>query len=277
MTVYVDVLIVVNIFINFILLLLTARFNAQEYKTVRLLLGASVGGICSLVILLPISNAFINILIKLLTAIIMILFSFSFVKIKIFLRNVFILFALTYIFAGIMLSIWYLFKPNKILVNNSTVYFDISVTYLILLTAIIYLIITITNSLLKKEALNAKKCKIRLTLQENTITLNGIIDTGNSLKDLFGDRETVTVSEKEIIKICNGKKIIEKYPERYRILPCKSVTGESLLEGIRCDNMEIELEGKRFNFKNPVAVISKSDFSDNFNAILNSEILTKMR
>lgn len=277
MTVYVDVLIAVNVFINFILLLLTAKFNAQNYKPFRIILGAVFGGICSLVILLPISNNFFNILLKLLTAVIMILISFNFIRIKVFIRNVFTLFLLTYIFAGIMLSIWYLFKPQKILINNSTVYFDVSVTFLILLTVAIYIVITVMSSLLKKEAINAKKCKILLYIEEKLLILDAIIDTGNSLEDLFGSGETVTVSEKEFMKVCDGKKIIEKYPKRYRVLPCKTVTGDTILEGVRCDKLEIETEGKTYTFKNPIAVISKSDFTDSFNAILNSKILMKMR
>lgn len=277
MIVYADVLIVMNIFITFVLLTLTAKLNMQQNKTFRLILGSICGGFCSLIILLPSINILIDILYKLLSAALIILITFGYIKLKIFLRNVFVFFTQTYVFAGIIFSVWYLFKPQNILINNSTVYFDISVTYLIILTILIYFCITTVSSVIKREAISAKKCNVNLCIENKILKLNAIIDTGNSLDDVFGSGETITISEREIKKLCGNTGIIQSYPKRYRILPCKTVTGENILEGIRCDWMRVSVEGKTFDFKNPIAVVSKSNFSDDFDAILNSEILMKMR
>ncbi len=277
MVIYADVLIVINIFITAVLLILTAKFNSMQNKSIRLIIGSVFGGLCSLIILLPSINRFFDILYKLISATVIVLIAFGYIKIKVFFRNIFVLFSLTYTFAGIIFSVWYFFKPQNILINNSTVYFDISVTYLIILTAVIYILITVISSFVKREAISAKKCKVSLYIDEKVLKLNAIIDTGNSLQDIFGKSETITISEKEIKKICGGRSILQKYPIRYRILPCKTVTGENILEGIRCDFMEVMVDGEVLNFRNPIAVVSKSNFSEDFDAILNSEILMKLR
>ena len=60
MTVYADVLIAVNTFINFFILLFCAKLNKLQYKTSRLILGAISGGVAALSIFLTI-NAFYEI------------------------------------------------------------------------------------------------------------------------------------------------------------------------------------------------------------------------
>ena len=65
-TVYVDVLVVVNIFIDFLLLLGTGRFLQLKSKLLRLILASLLGGAQSLVALLPEIPAALNILLDLL-------------------------------------------------------------------------------------------------------------------------------------------------------------------------------------------------------------------
>lgn len=277
LTVYADVLIAVNTFVNYFILLFCAWVNRQKHKTIRMVLGALAGGFCSLSIFLENDNIFFDLLIKLSTAALMVVVSFSFKKIKVFLRNVAVLFLTTYLFAGIMFGVWYIFKPQNILINNSVVYFDVSVTFLVIVTVLIYFIITFVSSLLKKEAITAKKCRATLYLHNKNIVVDAIFDTGNSLGDPFGNAEVVTVSHKKIMQLCEYSLKSEKLSDRYRLLPCRTVSGDTLLEGIRCDNMRVEFEGSTYNFKNPIAVVSKTEFSDEFDAVLNSEILAKMR
>lgn len=276
MTVYADVLIAVNTFINFFILLFCAKLNKLQYKTSRLILGAISGGVAALSIFLTI-NAFYEIVLKTATATIMVLIAFGYYKIKIFIRNVALLFLTTYLFAGIMFGIWMFIKPGNILINNSVVYFDVSVTFLIIATALIYFIISIIGHFLKREAISAKKCRAKLFLCEKCVELNAIFDTGNSLKDPFSDGEVITVNSKFILALCEDDIKNKAYSDRYRVLPCRTVTGDTLLEGIRCDSMQILLEGNTYSFKNPIAVISKTEFTDEFDAVLAPEILTKMR
>ncbi len=278
MTVYADVLIAVNTFINFFLLLLTAVLNKLCYKRLRIILGALSGGILALTILLPDTNTIIDILIKIATALIMVIISFGIISFKCFLRNVLTLFIESYIFAGIMLGIWYSFRPKNIIINNSVVYFDVSVAFLICVTVIIYLCITLFSSLFKRNAVTAQKCKVKLIFNEHTINLTAILDTGNSLEDIFNKKEVITVDNKLLKILCGGKELSsDEFSDRYRILPCKTVSGDTVLEGVRCDKMIIDISGESYEFIHPVALSSKTEFSDDFNAVLNAEILTKLR
>ena len=273
MTVYADVLIAVNTLVNFFIILLCAKINRQRFKNWRIILGALVGGVFSLTIFLPISNSIIDGLIKVISASFMIYVSFGFKKIKVFLRNVAVLFLSTYLFAGIVFAVWYLFKPQKIIINNSVVYFDISLLFLIITVVVVYLIITVFSSLLKKEAITAKNCGVSLFLEGRKIELNTMFDTGNSLSDPLSDFPVIIVNKIKLYELCLGEINFVNMPDRYRIIPCRTVSGDVLLEGVRCDNVQIEFEGKLYKYDNPIAVISKTPLTDEFDAVLNPEIL----
>lgn len=274
MTIYADVLIAVNTIVNFFIILLCGKINKQQIKNWRIILGALVGGIFSLTIFLPLNNGILDAVIKIISAMFMILMSFGFKKIKVFLRNVSTLFLITYLYAGVVFAIWYLFKPQKILIINSIVYFDISLLFLIISIVAIYLAITVFSSIVKKEAVSAKNCCVRLFLDARNIELNTMFDTGNSLSDPLSASPVIIVSKNKLTELCFGEINFVNLPDRYRIIPCRTVSGDVLLEGVRCDKAEIEFEGNTYKFENPIAVISRTPFADEFDAILNPEILT---
>ena len=84
--IYIDVLIIVNLFVNYFILLTTSKFLNLKLKLSRLILGEILGAIYSLYIFIPEPNLFISILIKLFMSIIMVAVSFEFRTIQQFLK-----------------------------------------------------------------------------------------------------------------------------------------------------------------------------------------------
>ena len=52
-TIYIDILVCLNVIVNYFLLLASGKFLSRPYKRWRILLGAFLGGLYSLYILLP--------------------------------------------------------------------------------------------------------------------------------------------------------------------------------------------------------------------------------
>ncbi len=276
MVIYADVLVFVNSIVDYFLLLLTSRLNKVIFKRFRLVLGALSGGLSSLYIFLPVKNVIIDCFFKIVFSVLMVLISFGFKNLKYFCGNVFYLFASSFIYAGVILGIWQIFKSDKIFIKNSTVYYDVSVIFLLISTVLIYVVITVVGSIVKKSAISAEKSNIILRAAKTEISLNAIYDTGNSICDIFGDKETVLTDKKHFEKISENleKNEMEK---RFRVTPCKTVSGSSVLNGIRCDILIVSKNGREYRFENPILYQSNTDFDGEFNAILNPEILTKMR
>ena len=132
MIVYADVLILVNFVVNYFILRLTAKLDKTHYLRYRIILGSFMGGMFSLYIFLPKQHPVLEVIFRIVTASVITLIAFGFKNTRAFLRRVFIMLITTFVYAGIVMGIWLLFRTNKIVINNSVVYFDISAIQLIL-------------------------------------------------------------------------------------------------------------------------------------------------
>jgi stage II sporulation protein GA (sporulation sigma-E factor processing peptidase) len=273
--VYADVLVFLNLIINYFLLLLTAKILNYSPKTLRIVLSALIGALSSLYIFLPASIFVVENLIKIAICSIMALVAFGFRGIKLFLKNALVLFLATAGFGGVMFAVWKIFTPNGMVINNSVVYFDISLVALVGFTVLGYLIFTLLFRLFSKGASSAERCNITVYVDNKSILLSSIVDTGNSIEDVFlmGD---IIITDKKHIKALFGTDDIKndnKFQKRYRLLPCTTVSGRDVLEGVRCDRAQIDFQKKRIVLKKPILAISKIPLNDGDDAIINPKIL----
>ncbi len=277
MIIYADILIIVNTIVDYFILLLSATFSKYTYKNLRLVFGAMLGGVSSLYIFLPQQPILIELLYRCVIAVLITLIAFGYKKLKIFARGVFCFILASVIYGGGVMAIWLIFKPNSIVINNSYVYYDISATYLLIFSVIIYLIITVIKSLVRREAVTAKRCEVTLNFENKQTNIIGILDTGNSVSDFLGNAPIIFVSNKTFVRLFNNNFEIAKntYQQRYRVIPCKTVNSDGLLEGLRCDSATIKTDGTKFHFVNPILLKNDAKFTDNYDAIINPEILLR--
>ena len=138
--IYVDVLLVVNFFITFLLLLVTQKLAKENSKLTRLVLASFAGSAYSLVILFDELDFAVSLLGKLCAAFVIVLIAFRLTSFKCFIKNTAIFFFVNFVFVGIMVGLWMIFKPSGIVINNSTVYFDVSATALLVSAFLAYII-----------------------------------------------------------------------------------------------------------------------------------------
>ena len=269
MTVYADILILVNFIVDYFLLLLTSRFLHKKPRLWRLILGAGAGGFFSLYIFLPQTNFVFQSFIQILMCAILCLITFRFGDIKSFFRNVAVLFAVNFAYSGAMIAVWLLFKPYGMVINNSVVYFDVSPLFLILFSVTGYFIVILLRKLLKKTFAQNTYCDVLVSCCNHSLKLSGIVDSGNSLNDVFGLSQ-IFITEWEVVHTLLGEEI--KNPARFRKIPCSTVAGEKLLDGYRIDSAVILFNNKKFDFKNPVLAVSTTPLIDS-KIIVNPENL----
>ena len=259
MTVYADILMLVNFVVDYFLILIACRFLHNKPRLWRMLLGSATGGIFSLYIFLPQSNFFVQSLVYVLMCAVLCLVTFGFGDIKSFFRNVAVLFAVNFAYSGAMIAIWLIFKPYGMVINNSVVYFDISPIFLILFSVIGYFVVVLLRKLLKKTFAQDTYCDVTVCCGNNVLKLCGIVDTGNSLTDVFGVSQ-ILITEQEIVdKLLRTEK---QNPVRFRKSPCGTVVGEKLLDGYRIDSAAILYNNKKYDFKNPILAVSNTSLDD---------------
>lgn len=275
-TIYLDVLIGVNVYINYLLLILTARFAACRYNRIRIVLGALVGAISSCVILLDIPSKLLSAAIKVITAAVMTIVAFEIKSYRTFFKLMTILTAVTFGFAGAMIGVKNIMSTNGISVSNFSVYLDISPISLIFFTLVCYVLLTVYSKLTAGKTQQKSVCRVTVSNEGKSITLDGVLDTGNTLTEPFSGLPVVVISEKSIYHLLPEEvknfSISSPHPTKnIRLIPYSSVGGKGLLTGFMPDSITIESEGRESRTCN--VYIAVSDRESEIPAIINPDIL----
>lgn len=269
MTVYADILMLVNFIVDYFLIMISCRFLHKKPRLWRLLLSSAAGGVFSLYIFLPQTHFLVNFSAQFVMCTVMCLIVFGFENLKSFFRSVVTLVCVNYAYSGSMIALWLIFKPYGMVINNSVVYFNISPIFLIIFSVTGYFVTVFIRKVLKRPFLQNTECTVIIYSKNNNIRLNGIVDTGNSLVDVFGISEIFITEEKTVNELLGEQK---RNPAIYRKIPCSAVTGERLLDGYRIDKAQIFFNNKKYNFKNPVLAVSNTPI-DEAQIIVNPENL----
>ncbi len=268
MAVYADILIAVNFIVDYFLLRLTAIFLHKNPPLWRMVLAALFAAASALVIFLPPMGTALEAFMRLILSAAITLVAFGFEGLRALIRVSLCFFAVSFGFAGAMLGLWTLFKPQGMVIHNSAVYFDISPLFLIGFSAVGYFASAILKSVFSRNAPLADRCEITLSANRSTITLTAIIDSGNSLEDLFGGE--IIIVEREIM---DGLFPFEKEESRYRAIPCSGALGAGLLDGMRCDSAVIKYKDEKIKISRPIIAAAKQGLGGDYEAIINPKTL----
>ncbi len=259
MVVYADILMLVNFTVDYFLLRLTSRFLHKKPRLWRTLVGAAAGGVFSLYIFLPQSNFFVQIIVQIFMCAALCAIAFGFGNMKAFFRSAAVLFAVNFAYSGAMIAVWLIFKPYGMIINNSVVYFNVSPLFLILFSVIGYFIVLLLRKVLKNTFSQNIYCDVTINCKNRSLKLCGIVDSGNSLTDVFGLSQ-IFITEQSVVDeiLCEEK----ANPTRFRKIPCSTVAGERLLDGYRIDEVQILYNNQKHTFKNSVLAVSNTALDD---------------
>ncbi len=249
-TIYIDVLIAVNLFTNYFILLATAKFLQVKINKTRVISGTVIGAVCSLCILFPDTNMFISLIVKLFMSAGIVWVSFCSPKSSLYLKAMLCFYSISFGFSGTMLAIWFIIRPNGMLVRNGIVYFNISPIVLILSTVVSYFVIEMINKILGKREIEDSFYDLEVKIEDKKIFLRAKLDTGNSLKEPFSGLPVLVVREKllegvfqkEYLEIINVKEqnfgiggITCGIKKRLRMVPFSSISGKGILPALKAD------------------------------------------
>ena len=290
-TIYVDVLISVNLFINYFLLLSVAKILNLKPVRKRLILGAFIGALYSLIILLPPINGIFSVFLKLIMSASIVLLAFKWVSNRLFLKIIMVFYGVNFLFGGIIFCLWYFAMPNIIFMNNNMIYLNLSPLFLVTATFLAYLAIRLMNKITGRQNILNLDCEILIKFNEKSVTLKAKIDTGNTLREPFSGLPVVVVQYKFIEQIVpepikeyfcvfndvhtSAKKIsydVQKFKD-FRLVPYKTISETGLLPAFKPTYIKILSKNQDIKKDAYIAVCSEKIFNDEFHALINSELI----
>lgn len=236
-TVYIDVLIVLNIYVNYFLLRITAGLTHSPLRTGRCILGAVWGSIFSLTILLPELGTVIPLLIKLGAAVSIVAISFGISSKKRLFINTTAFFAANFVLAGAVYGVYSLLRPQFIHFRNASFYIDFSLLVLIVTTAALYFALRLLRLITDKAPTGSYLVYVRSG--KKVLKLSGLADTGNGLVDFFTGAPVIICSEDSFSELTGKSLDISLLPRGFRLLPCRAVSGSGLIPVFRPDEVLI--------------------------------------
>lgn len=189
MTVYIDLVCIINFIYDF-LILLTVSFTLKRNRKIYNYILSSLIGVLSIFLLFLKINNIILFLLKILISIIMVIVAFGYKSIKYTISNIIYFYMTSIILAGFL----YLIKGNS---SN----FNLNYIVLLIIGPIILFIYYKSNKKLKNTY--SDYYKIKIVFDNIEYNLVSFYDNGNNLKDPISKKSIIIVENNRLEKIYN--------------------------------------------------------------------------
>lgn len=222
MIIYVDGLLFLNFFFDFLLLLTTSIILKRNVSVFRIILGAFIGSLSILVLFFKVDN-FELFLIKIYLAFLMCIVCFGYKNIKYFLINFISFYMVSIVLGGFLyyLNLEFSYKHDGLIFYYEGV--SINIIFLVIFTPIILYIYIKQMKMFKNKVINLYK--VNIYIGRKILNLNGYLDSGNTLT--FKGRPVIITNMENNFKN-------KKY-----LVPYTTVNGTSLLSCIKVRKVEI--------------------------------------
>ncbi len=275
--IYVDILLTINLAVDYLLLFAAARIAGAEFKRLYGLLGAAVGAFYSLIILFDLPG-FVLAVTKLAVSSVMIFLTFGKRTFSEFIRLLLIFYICSFLFSGFMLLLNSVFHADSFFVGNGIIYFEFSAIGIVLSSTAAFLITELLRRLFRRGEPEGS-CTAKVIYGERSAVLKGFTDTGNELSDPFTGvpvavckaSALVSVLPKEMLAAEKDYSTVKDFG--MRLIPCKTVSGNSLIPAFKPDKLMVEMRGTPYEAED--VLIGFSDYVPENTLILGKNIILK--
>ena len=294
MTVYLDIVLLENLCMNYIILFATGYIMKLKMKQLRLVLSAMLGGIYAVIAYIEILPIYSSFAMKILLSVLMVHIAYNSKNIKNLLKQLVVFYLISFAFGGSAFALLYFVRPQDILIRNG-VYVGTYPIKIALLGGIVGFIITYIAFKVVKTKLHKKDIiyNIEIHIKEKTLKLKAMLDTGNMLKDPISGMPVIVVEKQELYSILPKKlldnidkliggeaeNLLEQVEEkeiftRFRMIPFSSVGKQNgIMLGFKSDQVVIEKEDGTQMKNNVIIGIFNQNFGKNYSALISMDLL----
>ena len=262
MIIYLDVIFLENIVINYIILYITGLISKSIIKQKKILLGAAIGATYSIIYYLLKLKIYSCFIIKIILSIVIIYIAFNSNNFKELFKKVLLFYLTSFVFGGAAIATIYMANSQNITILNGVLVGNYTVKTILIGIVVAYFTIIIAFKIIKTKI--SKKdllCDISITLNNKEIKTKAMIDTGNLLKEPITKLPVIVMEHtllydvipKEILDNINEllggdfknipESIKEEYLSKLKVIPYSSLGKQNgMLLGIKGENLIVNLK-----------------------------------
>ena len=243
-TIYIDVLIILNIYVNYFLLRMTAGITRSPLRNLRCIAASALGSLFSLSILLPPVGSFFTGALRIVSAAVIVAAAFGYVSPRRMLLNTAAFFVSNFVLAGCIYAVYSWFGADFMHFNNGCFCIDFSLIVLIVTTAALYAAVYLARLIFGSSAADSGCYSVIVRYRERIVNMEGIADTGNTLVDVFTGSPVIVCDRSRFEDFLSAG---GKLPRGFRYLPCRTVSADGVIPVFRPDEVLIlnRLSGER--------------------------------
>ena len=253
MVIYLDVLILINLYVTYFQILAVSVFTHRKTVWYRKLSAAGIGAVASLSIFIPQEMVLTLTLLKIFLCASIAFVAFGYTGFRAYAVSVLFLMLVSFVFSGLMLCVWLFAAPMKMLFINGTVYFGIDTMTIILSTCAAYGVVRIIRYILDKNGKTDGKYTVIIKNNGRECRLSALADSGNGMVDCFSGLPVIVcrrdmcadVSPPAIDMIENNSDISEigtQMIKGVRIMPFSTVGKGGLICMFKAESVVIDDE-----------------------------------
>ena len=280
MTVYIDIVLLENICMNYIILLGLGYIIKLKINYLRIFVSSLIGAIYAVLAYSRIFPLYTNFLVKIVLSICMVYIAYYPKKIKGLIKELIVFYLVSFALGGCAFALLYWIKPQEIFMENG-VFIGTYPIKIVLMGGLLGIAITYISFKLVKNKMNKSELvyDIKIELEEKEITTKVLLDTGNMLKEPLSNIPVVLIEKDILIGLLPKELIYEqeqiiggdlkkqdnieyKYKTRLKIIPYTSVGKENgIILGIKVDKISILTDVNEIVKKEVIVGIYNKRFS----------------
>lgn len=278
--VYVDLYFLVNASMDLLCLATTAAILHRPMRRWRLLVGAALGGVWSLTVLLGGLDGALGVLLDLLAAILLCAVAFSERggSAKRLLQSAGAFALLSALMGGLM-TVLYRFLNRLELPFEALQGDDLSAWMLALLAAVAG-IVTLHGGRLLRRSVAVRDVLLEITVEGRSTRLHALVDTGDLLTDPLSGRSVVLVDPAALTSVlppglaealAHPDRAAPQYARRLRLIPTHTATGDAMLVAFAPDRLVVITKKERSTVNDLIAPVPLGDTAHGFDALIARE------
>lgn len=264
MTIYIDVVLIENLIMNYIILLATGIILKIKIKHLRLITASLIGAIYTILTYVITIQIYSNFFLKFILSMMIIYVAYNPPNVKKMWKYLLVFYLTSFVFGGAAFALIYIVKPQDILMKNGLFLGTYPLKNVVLAGIVGFISVTTTFKIVKNKITKKDIYKeIKIEMNGKQIHLNAMLDTGNMLKDPITEKPVIVVEKiilyevlpKELLdnleNILGGEleniseNIKDKYIKKLKFIPFSSLGRQNgMLIGIKPDLVEIIEEQK---------------------------------
>lgn len=258
MTIYLDIVLLENILLNYIIILSTAIISKEKINFIRIILSSVMGGIFAIITYIIDCSTIFGILIKIAISILMIRIAFKNYKMKKIFKLLMFFYLVSFTFGGIAFMLLFFINPQNIKINENRLVGIYPLKVTVLAGFVGFVIISIIAQIIKnKMTKNSMICDLEIFYKGKYKKISTMLDTGNLLKEPISNADVIVVEKESLHEILNkdflenieammkGKYLDAEnlYFHKLKIIPFSSLGNDNgLLIGFKPDYVKIYYE-----------------------------------